>query len=104
MTTEIRLHTDDRGGGRYTILVDGKAAGELDYRTIEGRRAPTHTGVRDAYEGQGLAAQLARRALDDARADGLQVVPLCPYVASYIQKHPDDQDLVDQQLWERLKS
>ncbi len=103
MTTEIRLHTDDHGEGRYTVLVDGKPAGELDFRTIEGRRAPTHTGVRDAYEGQGLAGQLARRALDDARAEGLKIVPLCPYVAAYLEQHPEDQDLVDHELWRRLK-
>lgn len=103
MTTEIRLSTDEHGEGRYTILVDGQPAGELDFRTIDGRRAPTHTGVRDRYEGQGLAGQLARRALDDARAEGLKIVPLCPYVASYLEKHPDDQDLVDQELWDSLR-
>lgn len=104
MTTEIRRNTDEHGEGRYTILVDGQPAGELDFRTIEGRRAPFHTGVRERYEGQGLAGQLARRALDDARADGVKVVPLCPYVASYLDKHPDDQDLVDQELWDSLRS
>lgn len=103
MSTEIRVDTDDNGEGRYTILVDGLAAGELDFRMIEGRRALIHTGVRDRYEGQGLAAQLARRALDDARADGLRIVPLCAYVAGYLEKHPDDQDLVDQEAWARLK-
>ncbi|HEX2576010.1 MAG TPA: GNAT family N-acetyltransferase [Aquihabitans sp.] len=104
MATEIRRSTDDHGEGRYTILVDGQPAGELDYRTIEGRRAPTHTGVRDRYEGQGLAAQLVRRALDDARAEDQRIVPLCPYVASYLEKHPDDEDLVDRELYERLTS
>lgn len=104
MTTDIRLHVDDHGEGRYTILVDGQPAGELDFRTIEGRRAPVHTGVRDRYEGQGLASQLARRALDDARAEGLLVVPLCPYVAGFIARHPEDRDLVDQELWDRLRS
>lgn len=103
MTTEIRLNTDEHGEGRYTILVDGRPAGELDFRTIEGRFAPTHTGIREAYEGQGLAGQLARRALDDARAAGQQVVPLCPYVASYLEKHPDDQDLIDHELWDALR-
>ena len=104
MTTEIQLNTDEHGEGRYTILVDGQPAGELDFRTIDGRRAPVHTGVRDRYEGQGLAGQLARRALDDARAEGLRVVPLCPYVAGYITKHPEYQDLVDQELWDRVRA
>lgn len=104
MTTEIRVNTDEHGEGRYTILVDGQPAGELDFRTIEGRRAPVHTGIRDRYEGQGLAGQLARRALDDARAEGLRVVPLCPYVAGFIAKHPEYQDLVDQELWDRVRA
>ena len=53
-----------------------------------------HTEVFAAFSGQGHAAVLARGALDDARARGLTVVPSCPYVASYIGKHPDYADLV----------
>ncbi len=100
---EIERHPDDRGGGRYQLLVDGREAGELDYREVEGRRAFTHTGVREAYEGRGLAGRLARRVLDDARAEGVAVVPLCPYVAAYLDRHPDDADLVDQDLTARLR-
>ncbi len=104
MTTEIRVNADEHGEGRYTILVDGQPAGELDYRTVEGRRVFVHTGIRERYEGQGLAGQLARRVLDDARAEGLRIVPICPYVAGYLEKHPDDQDLVDRDLWDTLRS
>lgn len=98
MTNEIRLNTDDHGEGRYTILVDGQPAGELDFRTVDGRRVFIHTGIRERFEGQGLAGQLARWVLDEARAEGLKIVPLCPYVASYVDKRPDDQDLIDQDL------
>lgn len=103
MTTEIRLHTDDHGEGRYALLVDGEPAGEMDFRTVEGRRVVTHTGIRERFEGQGLAGQLARHVLDAARAEGVQIVPLCPYLASYLDKHPGDQDLVDRELDARLR-
>jgi predicted GNAT family acetyltransferase len=88
--------THERQGpvGQYHLLVDGAEVGELDYRAGDGRRVFTHTGIRPAYEGQGLAAQLVRRSLDDARAERLRVVPQCSYVAAYIARHPDDMDLL----------
>ena len=94
MDTEITRHTDEHDDGRYTMLVDGQPAGELDFRMEDGRRVFTHTGIRDEHEGKGLAGKLARRALDDARAEDLHVVALCPFVASYLEKHPADQDLL----------
>lgn len=102
MSIEITKH--DRGDdGRYQLLVDGVDAGELDYRMHEGRRVFVHTGVRDEFEGQGLASQLAERVLTDARHEGLSIVPLCPYVAGYLERHPEHADLVDQELWDRLR-
>lgn len=88
--------TDERrgAGGQYHLIVDGTEVGELDYRDGDGRRVFTHTGVRTAYEGHGLAAQLVRRGLDDARAEEMKVVPQCSYVAAYIARHPDDVDLL----------
>lgn len=103
MTIEIHRHADAHGEGRYAITVDGEPAGELDYRTVDGRRVFIHTGIRGRFEGQGLASQLARRVLDDARAEGLRIVPLCPYVAGYLDCHPEDQDLVDQDLYAQLR-
>ncbi len=103
MDTEITRSVDEHGRGRYTLLVDGRPGGELLFRTQYGRRVFTHTGVRDEHEGQGFAGKLARLALDDARAEGLLVVPLCPFVAGYLEKHPDDQDLIDRELFARLR-
>jgi predicted GNAT family acetyltransferase len=48
-----------------------------------------HTEVDEAYAGQGLGAQLAKFALDDAIARDIKVSPLCPFVAKYIDKHPE---------------
>ena len=93
MATEIR-HDTWTDGGRYVLLVDGAEVGELDHAEgPAGVRTMLHTGVRPAFEGRGLAAKLVRRALDDARADGVLVVPSCWYVAGYLDRHPDDADL-----------
>lgn len=62
----------------------------------------THTDVDDAYSGQGLAARLARTALDTARDRRLRVTPLCPYIAGYIRKHPEYVDLVDEKRHDRV--
>jgi predicted GNAT family acetyltransferase len=104
MDTSITLDVDDHGEGRYTLLIDGQPAGELDFRAQEGRRVVTHTGIRVEYQRQGLAGTLARRMLDDARNQQLLVVPLCSFVADYIDTHPDDRDLVDRDLTARLGS
>lgn len=54
----------------------------------------THTEVEAGYEGKGVGSQLARTALDDARTRGLGVVPLCPFIKGWIDRHPDYADLV----------
>lgn len=79
---------------RFELVVDGQPAGELAYREREGVLELVHTEVHDAFQGRGLAAQLARAALDDARAAGQRVMPSCAYVASYIERHPEYRDLV----------
>ena len=54
----------------------------------------THTEVPLALEGRGIAAALVKAALDWARAEGLRVRPLCSYVATYMRRHPETQDLM----------
>lgn len=72
---------------------DGDEAGQLTFEVDDGVIRLLHTAVDDAYEGQGVGGALARRALDDARRDGLQVDPQCGFVASYIERHPEYEDL-----------
>ena len=78
----------------YEIDVDGKRAGLAAYELTGDVISFTHTEIDDAYEGQGLGSQLARAALDDARARGLKVKPLCPFIRGWIKRHEDYQDLV----------
>ena len=54
----------------------------------------THTEVPKALEGQGIGSRLIRHALEDVRQRGLKVIPLCPFVRHYIDKHPETQDLL----------
>ena len=79
---------------RYEARLDGQLAGVLEYVVKRGRIALVHTEVLPAFEGQGIAAALARFALDDARRQGLRVIASCPYVRRYLAKHPEDHDIV----------
>ena len=47
------------------------------------------------YEGQGLGAVLVKGALADVRASGRRAVPVCPFVAAYVKRHPEEADIVD---------
>ncbi|MEU0225303.1 GNAT family N-acetyltransferase [Streptomyces sp. NPDC006284] len=80
---------------RYVILVDGRQAGLTAYRDRGEQRVFFHTEIDDAHAGQGLAGQLVRQALTDVRAQGLRIVPVCPYVAKYLTKHHDFDDITD---------
>ncbi len=79
---------------RYELRSGDELIGLVAYHLADGVITLVHTEVDPAHGGQGHAATLARGALDDARSRGLKVVPSCPYVASYIEKHPDYADLV----------
>ncbi len=84
---------DNRQARRYEIEVDGHTAATW-YRLRPGVITFTHTEVPSALSGRGVGTALAKGALDDARAQGLKVVPLCPFVAAFIKRHPEYGDLV----------
>ncbi|MGH3715569.1 MAG: GNAT family N-acetyltransferase [Micromonosporaceae bacterium] len=91
MPTSVRNNPERH---RYEVSVDGTVAGFAAYRTRPGIVIFTHTEIEPAYEGQGLGTKLARAALDDVRANGLELLPLCPFIAGYIERHPEYADLV----------
>ncbi|NIJ21459.1 hypothetical protein FHS95_003162 [Sphingomonas naasensis] len=77
---------------RYELVEQGHtafAAYEIDGEVI----TFTHTVVPPSLQGMGIASRLILAALTDARARGLKVRPQCPFVAAYIAKHPEWQDL-----------
>ncbi len=97
MPEEIRvIDVPDRS--RFEIRVDGEVAGFTEYRRRAGLIAFIHTLTDPRFEGQGLASQLVRSALDEARADGLSVLPFCPFVRAYIAGHTEYLDLVPEDM------
>jgi predicted GNAT family acetyltransferase len=80
---------------RFELLVDGQVAGFADYRLLPTKIVIMHTEVQPEHSGKGLAGRLVKYALEESRDAGLRVVPLCPYVISYIERHPEYSDLVD---------
>jgi predicted GNAT family acetyltransferase len=80
---------------RYELVLDGDVVGEIRYRLRpNGRISLVHTEVLPSYEGRGLAGELVAGALDDIRARGLYVVPICPYVQAYLGRHPEYEGFV----------
>lgn len=91
MTIDVR---DAPDRSRYEVTVDGELAGFAEYRDVDGARVFTHTEVFDAFEGQGVGSALASGALDAVRAAGTPVVAKCPFIAKYIERHDEYQDLL----------
>lgn len=80
--------------GQYEILVGEEVAGFATYADANGVRDLPHTVVDPKFRGQGLSKPLIQAALDDARADGMQVTPSCPAVERYIEQNPQYRDLL----------
>ena len=93
MTQPEPIVIHNPGAGRFEFQKDGHLA-VLEYRLSDGKITFNHTGVPESLGGQGIGALLARAGLDYARDLSLAVVPLCSFIAGYIQKHPEYKDLV----------
>ncbi len=78
---------------QFEVRVDGLLA-VLVYERYDDRIVFLHTEVPATLEGRGIGSVLARSALEDARARQLWVVPRCPFVRSYIERHPEYRTLV----------
>jgi hypothetical protein len=89
MTLLIRDNSSRR---RYEAEVDGHLA-YVVYRREPGIITFVHTEVPKELSGRGIGSALARQVLEAARADGLKVVPMCPFIAAWMKKHPEFDDL-----------
>ena len=100
MAVEVR---DNPAQARYEVLSDGALAGFAQYRLKDTRITIFHTEVDPEFEGRGLGSQLARAALADVRDRGLELVPLCPFFARYVRRHPGEYlDPVPESMRERV--
>jgi predicted GNAT family acetyltransferase len=80
--------------GRYVVGIDGHEA-EMTYsRAGERLIIIDHTGIPDALRGRRLGEALVRRGVEDARADGRLIIPLCPFAKAQIERHPEWQDVL----------
>jgi uncharacterized protein len=94
--TDAPVVSDNPAASRYELHVGTALAGFVEYRLSDGDKSISlvHTEVEPAFRHDHLATHLARFSLDDARERGLTVLPYCPYITSWIRKHPEYADLV----------
>jgi hypothetical protein len=79
---------------RYELSIDGEVVGFAVYRARARLIAFVHTEVEERLQGRGLADRLIRFALEDARARDLAVLPFCPFVKAFIERHREFEPLV----------
>jgi uncharacterized protein len=78
---------------RFESKVDGAWA-FIEYIRVENKMYLTHTEVPSAMEGKGIASLLVKHALDIIAKEERKLVPLCPFVAAYVKKHPEYEGLL----------
>lgn len=92
---------DNAGARRFEVHLDGETA-FAEYRLVQGAIILPHTVVPKILEGGGIGSRLATTALAYAREKDLKVIPTCPFIAGYIQKHPEHHDLVHERYRAQL--
>jgi predicted GNAT family acetyltransferase len=94
--------TDVPDQHRFEIRLHDELAGFAVYHRLGGRAYLVHTEIDPRFEGKGLGSALAKGVLAAERATAEPVVPLCPFIRSYIDRHPDQADLVDREMLARI--
>ena len=96
MTTTPTLEISERPAERrFEAHANGELVGFVDYIPLPGKIIATHTEVFDQFESMGYASQLVRGMIEQLRADGRLLQPLCPYISAWLDRHPDQADIVD---------
>ena len=85
---------DNPTRSRYEAREGDQVAGYITYRTRPGVVVLVHTEVDPDFEGRGVGSRMARSVLEAIRSGGMHVDPVCPFITSYIQRHPEFTDLV----------
>lgn len=102
MAAEDLTVVNNAEAGRFEVRLGDQVA-FAEYRKLANGVLFPHTEVPPAFEGKGVGGKIVRAALDWARSEGQKVMPTCPFVAGYIQKHPEYHDLVHEQYRPALK-
>ncbi len=90
------VHVPERT--RWEVRVDGEVAGFTEYFVRNDRFVFVHTEIGDDFGGLGLGSILARGALDEVKATGSMLVPLCPFIRGWIDRHEEYRELVDDEM------
>lgn len=101
MTDEIPspvIEFEDNGSkGRYVLRAPTGEEAEMTFTRIgEHQIIIDHTEVPEAFRGQGAGVRLVTRAVEEARAAGKKIIPLCPFAAAQFRKHPEWADVLKQ--------
>jgi uncharacterized protein len=94
---------EDAAHHRFEIWVGQQPAGKTVYRGGGALYEFLHTEIDPAFEGQGLGSELIGTTLDRIRERGAGLLPYCPFIKAYIQKHPEYKDLVPEPAWARFE-
>jgi predicted GNAT family acetyltransferase len=90
---ELRV-SDNPAASRYEVYVASALAGWTDYHLQPGLITVMHTELDPAFEGRRVGSRFVAAVLDDIRRRDLRVLPMCPFVRAFIQRHPEYADLV----------
>ena len=88
---------------RYEAFDGNTLAGFVEYNQLTNATMLAHTEVLPAYEGKGVGSFLARESIGAVRAGGKRLIPACPFIASYLRKHRELLDLVDDDVQKAYK-
>lgn len=95
MSADGIRHEENGSKGRYVLSGPDGAEAEMTYKRAGERLIVIdHTGVPDVFRGQGIGVRLVARAVEDARASGVRITPLCPFVAAQFKRHPEWEDVL----------
>jgi hypothetical protein len=90
---DLRIE-DNREQNRFEVTVDGARAGFIDYHAQPGLITLLNTEIDPAFEGRGIGTHFVAGVLDEIRGRGAHVLPICPFIRAFIQRHPEYNDLV----------
>jgi predicted GNAT family acetyltransferase len=87
--------SENESKGRYTLRAPSGALAEMTFSKVgAGMIIIDHTEVPDVFRGQGAGVRLVTRAVEDARAAGKKIIPLCPFANAQFRRHPEWADVL----------